>query len=84
MPPIGPSPQNPWGGTAQPEPELDIEVDFSEWAKVEAWRYEQLVVAGWPHTLATLLAAEHTVDLHRACDLLRNGCEPGRAFDLLV
>jgi predicted nucleic acid-binding protein len=49
---------------------------------VEDWRFQQLVKAGWPEAEALVLAANHDVDLHLACDLLAKGC--GRSTALKI
>lgn len=54
----------------EPEPEVDLDPDG-----VGAWRLGRLIDAGWPFPYADLLAADHTVDLHRACELLERGCD---------
>lgn len=51
---------------------------------VLAWRYEQLVEAGYPVDVAIALAERGDVDLHRACELLAQGCAPARALEILL
>lgn len=51
--------------------------------RVEEWRLEQLRRAGWPEAEALLLALDPGVDLHHACDLLTDGCEPELAWQIL-
>ncbi len=50
---------------------------------VEEWRLQKLAAAGWPEPQALLLAASHAVDLHFACDLLANGCDPAVAWEIV-
>lgn len=50
----------------------------------EDWRFQQLVSAGWPEQQALVLAANHDVDLHLACDLLAQGCDPTVAWEILL
>jgi hypothetical protein len=50
---------------------------------VEAWRYRQLAAAGWPQAHAMIVADDSSVDLHLACDLLRNGCDRATAWRIL-
>jgi hypothetical protein len=74
------------GQTITPDLELESEagtIDASA-AKVSFWRWEQLTRAGYSHELAHELAQNHAVDLHRACDLLRVGCPPQTAYDILA
>ena len=51
---------------------------------VEDWRFDQLAGAGWPEQQALVLAANHDVDLHIACDLLPKGCNPAVAWEILL
>ncbi len=51
---------------------------------VEDWRFRQLVAAGWPEQQALLLAAQHDIDLHLACDLLAKGCDLALAWEILL
>ena len=51
---------------------------------VEDWRYQQLVKAGWPEAQALVLAANHNVDLHLACDLLAKGCDLATALKIVL
>jgi len=50
---------------------------------VEHWRFDQLVSAGWPEQQALVLAANHDIDLHLACDLLAKGCDLALAWEIL-
>ena len=52
-------------------------------SKVESWRLHVLIEAGYPLHLAERLAATE-VDLHRAVALLRQGCEPTTAAEILL
>jgi hypothetical protein len=55
----------------------------SEADKVEAWRMEQLLIAGYPVLLAVLIA-DSDVDLHRAIEMLKRGCSPQLAYEILL
>lgn len=50
--------------------------------EAELWRLEQLLAAGWDDDRAILIAVSG-VDLHRACDLLTDGCDPDLAWRIL-
>jgi hypothetical protein len=50
---------------------------------IEDWRYHQLLAAGWPEQQALVLAANHEIDLHLACDLLTQGCDLALAWEIL-
>jgi ABC-type phosphate/phosphonate transport system substrate-binding protein len=51
---------------------------------VEAWRAEQLELAGYGAAAAAELAARQDVDLHGAVALLRDGCSPELALKILL
>ncbi|HEY5662133.1 MAG TPA: hypothetical protein VIR59_15220 [Gaiellaceae bacterium] len=51
---------------------------------VEAWRAEQLELAGFGAAAAAELAARHDVDLHAAVELLSRGCTPELALKILL
>ena len=55
----------------------------SERAKVESWRLHVLIEAGFPLPLAERLAASEA-DLHTCADLLRQGCTPATAAEILL
>lgn len=50
---------------------------------VERWRETELLRAGYKRRRALILALDHKVDLHRACDLLRAGCPERLAFRIM-
>jgi hypothetical protein len=52
--------------------------------RVFAWRFESLLRAGYPERLAHKLALRRHVDLHDAVDLLRRGCPPETAAEILL
>ena len=55
----------------------------NEPAKVESWRLHTLLEAGYPVPLAERLAGSE-VDLHDAVELVRRGCEPTVAAEILL
>jgi hypothetical protein len=57
---------------------------LSEIEKVELWRLEVLVSAGYPVGMAELIAQTHHADLHRAVELLVAGCRPVVAALILL
>ena len=61
-----------------------IEADGGERSKVESWRLHVLMEAGYPLPLAEKLAATEVVDLHRAVELLGQGCSPETAVEILL
>jgi hypothetical protein len=63
--------------------ELVETTEPSERAKVESWRLHVLMEAGYPLPLAERLAGSEA-DLHRAVELLRLGCEPETAAEILL
>ena len=56
----------------------------TEQERIERWRAHELERAGFEASAAALLAARNDVDLHYAIDLLRNGCEPELALQILL
>jgi hypothetical protein len=55
----------------------------TERAKVESWRLHVLIEAGYPLPLAERLAGSEA-DLHLAVDLVRAGCAPTVAAEILI
>jgi hypothetical protein len=60
-----------------------VETTGSERAKVESWRLHVLIEAGYPLSLAERLAGSEA-DLHRAVQLVRQGCAPQIATEILL
>jgi hypothetical protein len=56
----------------------------SELELVEQWRHEALERAGYDAESATVLAASHDVDLHRAVELVERGCPIDLALQILL
>jgi len=63
--------------------ELQI-VEETEMDRVELWRSEELIRAGYTPTDAVALAARHDIDLHCAVELLDQGCPADLALDILI
>lgn len=63
--------------------ETDTVERLSERAKVEGWRLHVLIEAGYPLPLAERIAASEA-DLHRAVELIAQGCEPATAAEILL
>ena len=61
----------------------DIET-LDETELVEAWRAEQLELAGYGAAAAAELAARQDVDLHLAIEMLSRGCAPELALKILL
>ena len=57
--------------------------EHDERTKVESWRMHVLLGAGFPTHLVERLAASD-VDLHEAVELVRNGCRPETAAEILL
>ena len=55
----------------------------TERAKVESWRLHVLMEAGYPLPLAERLAGSEA-DLHRAVELVGQGCSPETAVEILL
>jgi len=63
------------------------DVDFApetEMEKVEHWRAEELVRAGFDPSDAVALAARHDIDLHLAVELIEQGCPYETAIEILI
>jgi hypothetical protein len=65
-------------------PATDLDIRESELERVERWRAEELERAGYDRRHAAKIAARHDVDLHRAVELLKQGCPPELAADILL
>jgi hypothetical protein len=65
-------------------PTTETPLRLTEQELVEQWRAEELERAGYPPQAAIELAARMDVDLHRAAGLLRNGCTPELALQILL
>ena len=59
------------------------EHDQSERDKVAGWRLHVLIEAGYPLPLAERIA-HSDADLHAAVNLVRQGCEPKTAAEILL
>ena len=59
-------------------------LEDTELEKIERWRAEELMRAGFGTRAAGRLAARHDVDLHRAVGLLDQGCPPELALKILL
>jgi hypothetical protein len=55
----------------------------SERSKVEGWRLHVLMEAGYPLPLAERIAGSEA-DLHGAVELLKSGCTPETAAEILL
>lgn len=62
----------------------EVQTRGSELERIEAWRAEELGRAGYDVPVAEELAARHDVDLHRAVELLKAGCAPHLAREILT
>ena len=63
--------------------ELQV-VDETEQDRVEHWRAEELIRAGYEPSDAVALAARHDIDLHRAVELIQQGCPYETAIEILI
>jgi hypothetical protein len=55
-----------------------------ELERIERWRVEELERAGYTADQALALGTRHDVDLHQAADILRRGCPPDLAIQILL
>lgn len=56
----------------------------TETERIERWRYEALVRAGYEPTAARRIAERQDIDLHFAVELLEKGCSPELAVSILL
>lgn len=60
----------------------------TESERVEAWRLHKLLEAGYPVATAELIAGRASgadaIDLHDAVELVRRGCAPAIAAEILL
>lgn len=63
--------------------ELDV-VKVSERERVEHWRAEELIRAGYEPTDAVALAGRLDIDLHQALELMKLGCPYELAIEILI
>jgi hypothetical protein len=66
-----------------PAADLHLVTD-TELERVENWRAEELVRAGFDASDAIALAARHDIDLHLAVRLIELGCPHETAIDILI
>ena len=60
------------------------EIVETEAERVERWRSEELIRAGFDPDSAQKLAADHSVDIRRAASMLEQGCSPELALQILL
>ena len=60
-----------------------LEPVIDERSKVESWRLHILIETGYPLPIAERIAVSEA-DLHLACALLGQGCEPETAAEILL
>ena len=60
------------------------EIVETELERVERWRAEALIRAGYDPAGASDLVARIDIDLHTATDLLERGCPPELALQILL
>ena len=65
-------------------PTADTTLQVTEQEIVERWRAQELERAGFPEDMANELAMRSDVDLHAAIDLIRRGCAPELAAQILL
>lgn len=61
---------------------VDLQIE-SERSKVESWRLHVLIQAGYPLPVAEKLAGSEA-DLHRAVELVHQGCAHDLAASILL
>lgn len=71
-------------GSSPSSDDRDEWLTNDEHSNVEKWRLHVLSEAGYPFGVAQRLAMTATVDLHIACELLKGGCAPELAAEILL
>jgi len=61
-----------------------LQLPETELERIEQWRSEELERAGFEPRAAAQIAGRHDIDLHHATDLVRNGCPPELALEILL
>ena len=62
----------------------DIAYIETEEQRIESWRMETLERAGYDRRSAAILASRKDIDLHQAIALLKRGCSPELALEILL
>ena len=65
-------------------PAAEVDYPDTELERVQRWRAKELERAGYDRRQAGELAARHDVDLHFAVELLKRGCSPELALQILL
>jgi hypothetical protein len=65
-------------------PAAELHTVETELERIERWRGEMLQRAGYGPDAAAELASRHDVDLHRAIDLVEQGCPEDIALRILL
>jgi hypothetical protein len=65
-------------------PAAEVDIRETELDRITSWRAEELERAGYEHRAAAKIAARHDVDLHKAVELLEQGCPSELAADILL
>jgi hypothetical protein len=61
----------------------DLQIE-TESERIERWRYEALLRAGYEPSAARRMAERHDIDLHNAVELVERGCAPELAVAILL
>ncbi len=61
----------------------DLQIE-TEAERIERWRYEALLRAGYEPSAARRIAEHQGIDLHHAVGLLERGCSPELAVAILL
>lgn len=72
-----------FSGAAEPNPVAPFDFE-REQQNIESWRHHCLTRAGYPVEIADGLAVNFDVDLHEAVALVKRGCPPELAAEILL
>ena len=65
-------------------PATELDTENTELERINRWRADELERAGYDPRAAAELAGRHDVDLHVAVDLIKRGCSPELALQILL
>jgi hypothetical protein len=65
-------------------PAAEVHEEHATAEEVLAWRFEQLVQAGYATHEARLVAPRRDIDLHQALELVARGCPNDLALSILL
>lgn len=65
-------------------PAAEVDIRETEIDRITRWRADALERAGYDQRAAAKIAERHEVDLHKAVQLIEQGCPPELAPEILL